>query len=237
MPIPRLAQSRFAPAFTLIELLIVVAIIAILAAIAVPNFLEAQTRAKVSRVKSDMRTIITALETYRIDRNHYPPRHNPVDDMAVPRRDTRLEDMSAITTPVSYLTSLPADVFEKTIPAPNNIIEYWDAEQVAWWFNAVFDQPGTNPEFDEGSYNEYTAGWLLMSVGPDGFMGINCSDLTTNDSGEFQNEDYWPNPDQWAGSGYCPYDPTNGTVSGGNIYATQQGGIGGSGSYLTNLFW
>jgi prepilin-type N-terminal cleavage/methylation domain-containing protein len=36
--------------FTLIELLIVVAIIAILAAIAVPNFLEAQVRAKVSRV-------------------------------------------------------------------------------------------------------------------------------------------------------------------------------------------
>ena len=51
-------------AFTLIELLIVVAIIAILAAIAVPNFLEAQTRSKVSRTKADMRAMATALDHY-----------------------------------------------------------------------------------------------------------------------------------------------------------------------------
>jgi len=63
-----------------IELLIVVAIIAILAAIALPNFLEAQTRSKVSRVKADLRTIATGLETYHIDWNHYPIL------MLVPRR-------------------------------------------------------------------------------------------------------------------------------------------------------
>lgn len=59
--------------FTLIELLIVVAIIAILAAIAVPNFLEAQVRAKVSRAKSDLRTIATAMESYGVDHNVAPP--------------------------------------------------------------------------------------------------------------------------------------------------------------------
>ena len=59
-------------AFTLIELLIVVAIIGILAAIAVPNFLNAQVRAKIAKVESEMKSIDTALESYRLDNNMYP---------------------------------------------------------------------------------------------------------------------------------------------------------------------
>jgi prepilin-type N-terminal cleavage/methylation domain-containing protein len=59
-------------AFSLIELLIMVVIIAILAAIAIPNLLEAQVRSKVSRAHSDMHSLALALSAYRIEQQAYP---------------------------------------------------------------------------------------------------------------------------------------------------------------------
>ena len=59
--------------FTLIELMIVVAIIGILAAIAIPNLLNAVQRGKQKRSMSDMRALATAIEAYAVDNNQYPP--------------------------------------------------------------------------------------------------------------------------------------------------------------------
>ncbi len=58
--------------FSLIELLIVVAIIGIIAAIAIPNLLNAIQRAKQKRTMADMRSIGEAIETYQVDMNIYP---------------------------------------------------------------------------------------------------------------------------------------------------------------------
>jgi len=55
--------------FTLVEIMIVVAIIALLAAIAVPNFLRARKRSQATRMLEDLRIIDSAIDQYAIETN------------------------------------------------------------------------------------------------------------------------------------------------------------------------
>ena len=55
--------------FTLVEIMIVVAIIALLASIAVPGFLRARKRAQASRIINDLRLIDSAIDQYAIETN------------------------------------------------------------------------------------------------------------------------------------------------------------------------
>lgn len=154
--------------FTLIELLIVVTIIAILAAIAVPNFLEAQTRAKVTATHNDQRTLTLALEVYRVDNRAYPPALNAFIQPDAVTETWRL------TTPVAFLSTIPLERFYSPQP---------------------FDGLG-GPFGPAGRYSHYicdpvvTESWLMWSYGPDLDM-------------EFDQVDY---------------DPSNGSVSNGDLY-------------------
>ncbi|MFH1742459.1 MAG: type II secretion system protein [bacterium] len=96
--------------FTLIELLIVVAIIGILAAIAVPNFLNAQTRARVSRTAGDLRAIGLAIQSYLVDENSLPPNNSHLT-----------VDLKSLTTPISYISSVGfKDIFKAKQGATGN---------------------------------------------------------------------------------------------------------------------
>lgn len=143
-------KPRQAQAFTLIELLIVVAIIAVLASIAVSNFLEAQARAKVSRAQSDLRALATALESYRIDNNRYPP--TPMDQMG-----TRDERMAFLTTPVAYISSIPREVFERDKP-----------DGYAFWSAKLNDAMKVSPVYAYLPQEGKVRGrWALFSRAPD----------------------------------------------------------------------
>lgn len=192
-------------AFTLIELLIVVAIIAILAAIAVPNFLEAQTRSKVSRAKADMRSLGTALEAYCVDQNSYPiPSQRGLDMMS---------DAPELTTPVSYITTNPYDTFgyadkwgtDTALPGVsfppqrNTGYKYCSFKKTRnplhpAWADLIF-----MPDSKE------RRGFILFSYGPDRAQ----SGLDTFASGMVGMSGINGN-----------YDPTNGTVSNGDIART-----------------
>ncbi len=190
--------------FTLIELLIVVAIIAILAAIAVPNFLEAQVRSKVARVKNDMRTLATAFESYMVDYNTYP---QPSSWPHMSGDLFRMRAYIAISTPVAYLTTgVLRDPFMEVGSKTGGVV---DPAKVA--YELGFAKPGVRASDLDNKLrppnNEWTnrSMFLIDSFGPD-------RDDDTS-IGNFGRLSYGiPNATRRV------YDSTNGTRSDGDIY-------------------
>lgn len=179
--------------FTLIELLIVVAIIAILAAIAVPNFLEAQTRSKISRTKNDLRTLATAIEAYCVDNNAYPPHRYPDGtEIVYPKRYVPL------TTPIGYITAIPPkDIFYRTDATGTGGSEKW----ISWTNFRNF------PDDHALHIAKTTHKWMLRSRGPD----------SINEPNSVRNA-YFTNGLEAAPS--MIYDASNGTISPGDIFRT-----------------
>ena len=93
--------------FTLIELMVVIVIIGILAAIAIPNYVKIVNNAKVAEVKANMHTVQLEVEYYCIESgtNHYPPQ---VDDF-FDRLPTSLKNPFTIGGPVVQDAGGPID--------------------------------------------------------------------------------------------------------------------------------
>lgn len=138
-------------AFTLIELLIVVAIIGILAAIAVPNFLNAQTRSKIARAEADMRGLKTAIESYQLDNNKYPA------GFRTPSPTSLTDRLHVITTPVAYMGSIPSDPFFNQMMAVNP--EFYD----------TYDYLDAASSQEDGAQTRGHS-YRLASGGPDGIQ-------------------------------------------------------------------
>jgi type II secretion system protein G len=195
--------------FTLIELLIVVAIIAILAAIAVPNFLEAQTRAKVSRVKSDHRSIALALEAYQVDNNKVPLTRAELIAAGVNPADLSPDiHFIRLTTPVAYMTSIPLDPFSENgaILASGPALGRTYYEYITMYRDGGLARRA----FSRGYV------WAMISIGP----SRSRVDPTNNGSNVTITQVLGANN---SNQPLFVYDPTNGTVSIGYIWRTNKG--------------
>lgn len=208
-------MSRNGRGLTLVELLIVVATLSVLVAAAAPNYLEAQTRAKVSASRANINAILVGLEVYATDHNAYPPTRPvfPVDRLGL------LADVQfgPLVTPIGYLSG---ESFRDPFAAVR--------EQLYFRQRAGRPAPlSTNPAQSLLYYNymNLAENWEMpclarkgagvLSLGPDSLDSLGAYRPFSR---ECFNLMY---PESYDSDAHHPlntiYDPTNGTISTGDV--------------------
>jgi general secretion pathway protein G len=99
------SRGRLERGFTLIEIMVVVVIIGLLAAMIAPNLIGNIDRAAVSRARQDIRSIETALNLYRLDNFKYPSTEQGLEALVT----SPGEDVAPNWKPGGYLRNVPND--------------------------------------------------------------------------------------------------------------------------------
>lgn len=124
----RMGRRQADAGVTLIEMMVVLVIIAIIAALIVPNVIGRPDEARVTVAKSDIRTLAASLELYRLDARVYPTTEQGLDALV---HRPALEPVPQVWAEGGYLAALPQDP----------------------WGNAyIYVSPGQSAPFDLMSY-------------------------------------------------------------------------------------
>lgn len=208
-------------AFTLIELLIVVAIVAILAALALPSFLAAQTRSKVSAAMANLREVTSALEMYAVDHSAYPAtRAIPTTDPLGLLADNQLRCLTtplAYTSPTSFRDPFGVVVAQAVVMPPMSgglqpsqtdfpVLTPPNPQRALMYYH----YPSLSNRLRDGRL--YRNGAAAISLGPD--LKDTFGAYRPFNAQTFQD---WVAPLGLRSPVDTVYDPTNGTVSAGDI--------------------
>ena len=101
-----LSRRTRARGFTLIEVMVVVVILGILAAIVVPRIMDAPDKARIAKAKQDIRVIESSLELYKLDHFVYPSTQQGLDALVSPPSG---DPPARNWKPGGYVQNLPKD--------------------------------------------------------------------------------------------------------------------------------
>jgi type II secretory pathway pseudopilin PulG len=167
--------------------IILIIVICILVLVAVPNFFEAQVRVKKSKNYAPIRMLATAIESYFVDHNAYPP-IVPLYYFSENERELRQAGGFSLftfggnlTTPTAYLSEKINDPFSP--------------------------QPLPFAYFTDGK------GWIIVSRGPDKDYDFDPKQVYDGSL---------PQPSASLLTSPFTCDPTNGTISNGDIWRVKQ---------------
>lgn len=132
---PMCRQPLRTGGFTLIEILVVVVIIGILAAVVVPRFMDEPDKARQVKARQDIQALVTALNMYRLDNHSYPSTNQGLRAL-VQRPSGQPEPLNYKTG--GYIERLPKDPWGRDYLYLNPGVH----GEIDVWTNGADGQPG-----------------------------------------------------------------------------------------------
>ncbi len=147
--------------FTLIELMIVIAIIGVLASIAIPNYISYRRRAMVARAQADLKTIEKAVSMLALDTGLYPSKRPFGELLGGPEEDDLNEDSCGL------------------VAADDDFI---DAGWAGPYIREVPKDPWGNDYWFDNDWRNIEDGWDYVVLGSSGPNGTGLNDYNDPDN-------------------------------------------------------